>query len=76
MSDWIRLNGRNEMEEAHQIRSRLAVLHDMERHLAQTSVVKQRLASYIRKTELIETRFSPPPKGCRLALALAEPITR
>jgi hypothetical protein len=62
MSDWIRLNGRNEMEEAHQIRSRLAVLHDMERHLAQTSVVKQRLASYIRKPELIETRFSPPRK--------------
>jgi len=66
MSDWIRLNGRNEMEEAHQIRSRLAVLHDMERHLAQTSVVKQRLASYIRKPELIETRLALPRKPVAL----------
>jgi hypothetical protein len=52
MSDFIRLNGLNEMEEAHQIRSRLAALHEMERHLARTSEM----------LELIETCLSPPRK--------------
>ena len=52
MSHFIRLNGLDHMEEAHQIRSRLTALHEMERRLALTS----------EELELIETRLSLPRK--------------
>jgi hypothetical protein len=45
MSDFIRLPRLNEMIEAHQIRSRLAALHEMERHLFRISEAVQMLAS-------------------------------
>jgi len=52
MSDFTRPTRLDEAREAHQIRSRLAALHEMERRLALTS----------EELELIETRLSLPRK--------------
>lgn len=45
MSNFIGPTGLDEVTEAHQIRSRLAALHEMERHLVQTLEAMQKLLS-------------------------------